>query len=66
MCKVFFFSCIFSTSPLLAEGNPHDIVANVLDCDTVVSEFKFQSCFYVHFQTDTIDEGMHPHFPAMG
>ena len=27
----------------------HNIVANTLDCDIIVSKFKTQSCFYVHF-----------------
>ena len=30
------------------------IVANVLDCDRIVSEFKLQSRYYFHFRTDTL------------
>ena len=30
------------------------VVANVLDCDIVVSGFKLQSCYYVHFWTNTL------------
>ena len=29
---------------LVGRGSPCGIVANVLDCDIVVSEFKLQSC----------------------
>ena len=32
-----------------------------------VSEFKLQFCYYIHFQTTTIEKGMNPHIPpAMG
>ena len=31
------------------EESPPRVVANVLDCDIVVSEFELQSCYYVHF-----------------
>ena len=31
-------------------------VANVLDCDIVVSKFKFQSSYCVHFQTNDLWE----------
>ena len=30
-------------------GSPRGVVANVLNCDSVVSEFELQSCYYVHF-----------------
>ena len=29
-------------------------MANVLHCDIVVSEFNFQSHYYIYFQTNTI------------
>ena len=35
-----------------------DVVANVFDCDIVVNEFKFQSRYYVHIQTNTHEKGM--------
>ena len=31
-------------------------MANVLDCDIVVSEFELQPCNYVHFRTNAIEE----------
>ena len=27
----------------------HGVGSNMLDCDIIVSEFKIQSCFYIHF-----------------
>ena len=41
-------------------------VANVLYCDTVVSEFELQPHYYVHFRVNTIEKGMNSLiFPAM-
>ena len=34
---------------------PRDIVANDLDCDVVVNKFKFESRYYVHFWTNTLE-----------
>ena len=36
------------------------VVANVLDCDIVKSEFELQSRYYVHFLTNTLGKGMNP------
>ena len=33
-------------------------VTNVLDCDIIVSKFELQLCYYVHFQTNTLEKGM--------
>ena len=30
----------------------------VVDCNIVINELKFESCFYVHFQTNTLGKGM--------
>ena len=38
------------------------VVANVLDCNIVVSEFELQSCYYVHFQT--LGKSVNPLIPA--
>ena len=35
-----------------------DVVANMLDCDIIVNEFKLQSCYHVHFQTNTLRKGI--------
>ena len=34
-----------------------DEVANVLDCDIIVSKFELQSHNYVHFLTNTLGKG---------
>ena len=33
-------------------------MANVLDCDIVVSEFKLQSYYYFHYLINTLGKGM--------
>ena len=38
---------------VLYEESLRGVRANVLDCDTVVSEFELQSRYYVYFQTKT-------------
>ena len=40
------------------EVNPYNAVVNVCDHDIVVSEFEFQSCYYIHFRTNTLGKGM--------
>ena len=35
-------------------------VANVLDCDIIVSEFERQSRYYIDFRTNTIEKGINP------
>ena len=40
--------------------NPCDIVANVLECDLIVSEFELQSRYYIHFQTNTLGKHIYP------
>ena len=43
------------------------VMANVLDCDILVSEFELQSRYYVYFRINTLGKGMSPLiFPAMG
>ena len=36
------------------------VVANVLNCDIVVSEFKLQLRNFIHFRTNTFEIGMNP------
>ena len=31
------------------ERNPHGIVANVLNCNIIVSKSELQLCYYIHF-----------------
>ena len=39
------------------------ILVNALDCGIVVSKFKLQSCYYVHFWANTPGKGMKPSYP---
>ena len=32
------------------------VVANVLDCDIIISEIELQSHYYVHFQTNILEK----------
>ena len=38
--------------------NPYDIVANVLDNNIIVSGFKSQSHYYIHFRTNNFGNGI--------
>ena len=38
--------------------NPWGVVAKELDCDFVINELEFQSCYYVHLQIYTRGKGM--------
>ena len=39
---------------------PHGIKVKALDCGIVVSEFEFQSHYYIHFRTNPLGKGMNP------
>ena len=42
-------------------------MVKVTNCGIVVSEFVLQSCYYVHFRTNTLGKGMNPLIlPATG
>ena len=43
--------------------SPCGIVVNVLDYDFVVSEFKLQSCYYIHFWTNNLGKGINSLIP---
>ena len=46
---------------------PRGVMVKAMDCGIVVSEFEFQSRYYVHFRTSTLGKGMNPLIlPAMG
>ena len=38
-------------------------MANMLDCGIIVTEFEFQLCYYIHFQTNTFGKGWNPFIP---
>ena len=37
--------------------NPHGVVANIIDCNLIVNEFKLKSHYYIHFWTYTFPKG---------
>ncbi len=39
------------------------VVSNMVDCDIVVSEFKLQLRYYVHFRTNTLEKSMNTVIP---
>ncbi len=46
---------------------PRGVMVKSMDCGIVVSEFVFQSRYYVHFRANTLGKGMNPLIlPAMG
>ena len=36
-----------------------------MDCGIIVSEFVFQSRYYVHFRANTLGKGMNPLIPQL-
>ena len=51
-------NAFFPVSPIQSGVSPRSVVANVLDCEIVVSEFKLQSYYYVLFRTNTLGKNM--------
>ena len=49
-----------------AQVKPHGVVANVVDFDIVVSEFKPQSWDYIHFLTNALGKGVNSLSPNYG
>ena len=48
-------------------GCPRGVMVKAMDCGIVVREFVLQSCYYVHFQANTLGKSMNPLIlPAMG
>ena len=40
------------------KSSSRGVVAKVLFCYIIVNEFEFQSCYYIHFRTNTIGKGI--------
>ena len=40
-------------------------INKMLNCDLEVSKFEPQSCYYVHFRTNTFGKGMNLLIPAI-
>ena len=47
-------------SPTVHRGCPRGVMVKSLDNGIVVSKFKLQSFYYVHFRTNTLGKGMYP------
>ena len=48
-------------------GCPRGVMVKAMDCGIVVRKFVLQSCYYVHFRTNTLGKGMNPIIlPAIG
>ena len=46
---------------------PRGVMVKAMDCGIVVSEFVFQSRYYVHFRANTLGKGINTIIlPAMG
>ena len=54
---------IFTVIIKLVKSCLRGVVANMLNCDIVVNEFKFESRYYVHFSTYTFVKGKNPLIP---
>ena len=44
------------------DWNSRSVMAKVLVCDLKVSEFELQSCYHVHFRTDTLRKSIIPSY----
>ena len=52
---------------MMTGGCPRGVMVKAMDRGIVVSEFVFQSRYYVHFRANTLGKGMNPLIlPAMG
>ena len=61
------FSVISTHAVKIWAGYPRGVMFKAMDCGIVVREFVLQSCYYVHFRTNTLGKGMNPVIlPAMG
>ena len=43
---------------LARKGDPRSVMVKVMDCRIVISDFEFQSFYYVHFGTKTLGKGL--------
>ena len=51
----------------MTRGCPRGVMVKAMDCEIVVSKFKLQSRYYIHFRTNTLGKSMNPLIlPAMG
>ena len=62
----FYLNCFFLCFFLLWRC-PHGVRVKAMDCGIIVSELVLQSCYYIHFQANTLGKGMNSLIlPVMG
>ena len=65
--QIYFSKLILKTDTKNIEEGPRGVLVKATDCGIVVSEFVFQSCYYVHFRANTPGKVMNPLIrPVMG
>ena len=65
--KLVIITVILTHNPNKRRGCPGGVMVKEMDYRIVVSEFVFQSCYYVHFRANTLGKGMNPLIlPSMG
>ena len=47
-----------SSVPTELSESPRCIMPNLLDCDIVVNDIELKSLYYIHFQTNTLENSM--------
>ena len=53
--------------PKTGGEGPRGVMVKAMDYGIVESEFELQSCYYIHFRTNTLGKGMNLLIlPAMG
>ena len=50
-------------STIYSWGCPHGVMVKAMVCEIVAHEFKLQSHYYDHFQTNTLGKGIDPPYP---
>ena len=69
-CRQFYFKmnllCLYTIIAIVCtqfndfKGCPRGVMVKAMDCGIVVSEFVFQSRYYVHFRANILEKSMNP------
>ena len=63
---LYIYIYIYKHTHIYERGYPRGLMVKVMDCG-IISEFEFDSRYYVHFQTNTLGKGTNPLIlPSMG
>ena len=64
---IYLWVVLYLVNHFLCWENPCGVVANILESDIIISEFKLQLHYYIHFHTDTTWKGIEPLYsPSYG